>query len=88
MATIKTLNKRRKKKLQEMFKQKREKWMEKQKTQEEKYKYNPPPSRNLETEKEIGARKTLEKKEKQRTSSKVNTTFTGWEYKDRYSYKK
>ena len=60
MATIKTLNKRRKKKLQETFKQKREKWMEKQKTQEERYKYNPPPSRTLESQREIGAKRTLE----------------------------
>lgn len=81
MATIKTLNKRRKKKLQEMFKQKHEKWIEKQKTQEEKYKYNPPPSRNLETKQEVGVSKTLEKKEKMRTNPKGNTKFSVWEYK-------
>ena len=88
MATIKTLNKRRKKKLNEMFARKHEKWMEKQKTQEERYKYNPPPSRTLESQKEVDAKRRLEKKEQQRTASKASTNFVPWEYRDRQSHKK
>lgn len=50
--------------------------------------YNPPPTRNLTSKREIGAAKSLKKSEKKRNETKMSNRFTGWEYKDRYSYKK
>jgi hypothetical protein len=83
-----TISKRLRKRLKETMRQKEEKKIEKWKQIDEKYLYNPPPvRRELLSEKELGAKRSLEKKERKRNET-GKTNFSGWEYKDRYSHRK
>ena len=83
-----TISKRLRKRLEETMRQKEEKKREKWKQIDEKYLYNPPPvRRELLSEKEIAVKKGLEKKEKKRNETR-KTSFSSWEYKDRYSHRK